>query len=78
VNRSALETLSQAIAPAAIVVFGLQYVSYDRFYSALGLAPTDVGLNYANVLLKSATLLASAVLTAIPMAFLAYGRCQVG
>ncbi len=56
---------------AAILVYGIQYVSYSRYYGHLGVDPKDVGLTYGTVLASSTGIVSVFVLAALA-AILAY------
>jgi hypothetical protein len=51
--RPTLADVASAVTIAGIVVYGLLSVTYDRFYRALGIAPSDVGLTYGTTLANS-------------------------
>jgi hypothetical protein len=52
-----------------IAVFGILFVAYHQFYSALGVTPEDVGVNYVYVLARSIGLM---LIAALLLAYVGY------
>jgi hypothetical protein len=51
--RENLGSISALLAVAGVVIYGILNFGYSQFYHALGLEPSDVGLNYARVLAEA-------------------------
>jgi hypothetical protein len=74
--RESLGSLSALLAGAGVVIYGILSFGYSRFYHALGLEPSDVGLTYARVLAEASgfvvEMLLFIVIAAIARAWLRY------
>ena len=55
------------LALGAAIWYGFLWITYNRFYEPLGISPSDVGLNYANILANS---VGAAVTFLVPVAVL--------
>jgi hypothetical protein len=51
--RDSLSSISALLAVAGVAIYGVLNLGYSRFYDALGLDPSDVGLNYVSVLARA-------------------------
>jgi hypothetical protein len=51
-----------ALSVAGIVIYGVVTIADERFYEALGISSADVGLNYANTLVRANGLVLISVL----------------
>lgn len=52
--REILTIMAVSLAIAAVLVYGLLSLAYERFYQALGVRPGDVGLTFGMALSRSA------------------------
>jgi hypothetical protein len=50
---STLKDMPAILATVGVLLYGIIYAIYSRYYNLLGIAPEEVGLGYGNILIRS-------------------------